>query len=151
MFFGAWMSWSSSHESWLSKIIKIKRTEQAYTSWMMDVQVTHGHLIIRSQEHHVWFKGREVDGKGRGEGETKEMEGFCFLQIHYSLSFQIGERERERERKWNRKFKFYFFNSKFEIIFFNFSLLAEQHEKWKFFLLFHFLSPSILPNIVEVS
>ena len=125
----------------------------------MDVQVTYGHLIIRSQEHHVWLKGREVDGKGSGgkreevwgrwtgEVETKEMEGFCFPP---NPLFTFLPNWRERERKWNRKFKFYFFNSKFEIISFNFSLLAEQHEKWIFFLLFHFLSPSILPNIVEV-
>ena len=64
---------------------------------MMDVQVTHGHLIIRSQEHHVWFKGREVDGKGRGEGETKEMEGFCFPP-NPPFTFLPNWRERERER-----------------------------------------------------
>ena len=62
---------------------------------MMDVQVTHGHLIIRSQEHHVWFKGREVDGKGRGEGETKEMEGFCFPP-NPPFTFLPNWRERER-------------------------------------------------------
>ena len=54
---------------------KNKKNKKNRTSiHFMDVQVTHGHLIIRSQEHHVWFKGREVDGKGSG-GKREEVWG----------------------------------------------------------------------------
>ena len=70
----------------------------------MDVQVTHGHLIIRSQEHHVWLKGREVDGKGsggKGRGETvmwRQRKWKDFVSSKSTIHFPSKlERERERE------------------------------------------------------